>query len=242
MRFKMSSKLVVGLIGALWLLPASAYWTGQDLTEAEWASWSDFCKAAYLASEWSAGSRFSGRLSPESRVRILEDNTIPGPHHFCIALIAMDRAKSKPGEQAKQLMRLAVTEIDYNRRQMSSAKPKYAYVSSYYAKALYGAGEKAQAFRVWDESITISPTEREAYLLKTQALISEKRFKEALDTLQALDKAKEQEWADVEYFLGYVNYQLQRYGVAARHLDKAVALGYPHTGLRDKARALANKE
>ena len=141
-----------------------------------------------------------------------------------------------------QLMRQAVTEIDYNRRQMSSAIPKYAYVSAYYAKALYGAGEKAQAFRVWDEAITISPAEREAYLLKTQALISEKRFKEALDTLQALDKAKEQEWADVEYFLGYVNYQLQRYGDAARHLDKAVALGYPHTGLRDKARALANKE
>lgn len=238
----MSAKLVVGLIGALWLLPASAYWTGQDLTDSEWASWSDFCKASYLISEWSAGSRFTGRLSPESRARILEGNTIPGAHHFCIALVAMDRAKSKPSEQSKQLMRQAVTEIDYNRRQMSNAKPKYAYVSAYYAKALYGAGEKAQAFRVWDEAITISPAEREAYLLKTQALISEKRFKEALATLQALDKAKEQEWADVEYFLGYVNYQLQHYGDAARHLDKAVSLGYPHTGLRDKAKALANNK
>lgn len=238
----MSGKLVVGLIGALWLLPASAYWTGQDLTEAEWASWSDFCKASYLVSEWSAGSRFSGRLSSESRAKILEGNTIPGAHHFCIALVAMDRAKSKSGEQFKQLMMKAVTEIDYNRRQMSSAKPKYAYVSAYYAKALYGTGEKVQAFRVWDEAITISPTEREAYLLKTQALISEKRFKDALETLQAFDKAKDQEWADAEYFHGYVHYQLKRYGDAARHLDKAVSLGYPHTGLRDKARALANKE
>lgn len=238
----MSSKLVIGLIGALWLLPASAYWTGQDLTEAEWATWSDFCKASYLSADWSHGSRFAGRLSPETRVKFIEGNTIPGPHHFCIALVAMDRAKSKVGEQFKQLMIKAVSEINYCHKQMNSATPKYAYVSAYYAKALYGAGEKAQAFRVWDEAITISPAEREAYLLKTQALISEKRFKEALDTLLALDKAKEQEWADVEYFLGYVNYQLKRYGDAARHLDKAVALGYPHTSLRDKARELAAKE
>lgn len=235
-------KLLTGLIGALWLLPASAYWTGQDLTEAEWAAWSDFCKASYLVSEWSAGSRFSGRISPESRTKILQGNTIPGAHHFCIALVAMDRAKSRTKVQFTQMMKQAVTEIDYNRRQMSTSTPKYAYVSAYYAKAKYGAGEKAEAFRIWDEAISISPAEREAYLLKAQALLSEKRFKEALDTLQAFDKAKDQEWADAEYFLGYVNFQLQRYGDAARHLDKAVALGYPHTGLRDKARALTNKQ
>lgn len=238
----MFGKLLPGLIASLWFMPASAYWTGQDLTEAEWASWSDFCKASYLVSEWSNNSRFTGRLSPESRAKILEGNTIPGAHHFCIALVAMDRARYKTGAQHVQMMKQAVTEIDYNRRQMSSAKPKYAYVSAYYAKAKYGAGEKAEAFRIWDEAITISPAERESYLLKVQALISEKRFKDALETLQAFDKAKDQEWADAEYFLGYVNYQMQLYGDAARHLEKAVALGYPHTGLRDKARALANKQ
>lgn len=87
---------------------------------------------------------------------------------------------------------------------------------------------------IWQEAMEAAPTERESYLLKAEALISEKKHKEALDTLLQLESVKDQDWPDAQYFLGYLYYEMRRYDDARRHLEKAHELGYPYSGLRDK--------
>jgi tetratricopeptide (TPR) repeat protein len=214
--------------------PARAYWTAQDLSETEWQAWPDYCKAAYLNTDWSQQSPFLGRLSRDQITSILRTTTIDGAHHFCIGLIAIGRTRGKTPSVVKPLMKTAVSEINYSRSRMPLTNPQFSFVSAYYAKAMYGTGERAKAFQIWDECIERTPKIREPYLLKAEALVSEKKFDEALLVLQAFDANKAEQFPDAEYFLGYVYFNLKKYPEARRHLDAADKLGYPAEGLRNR--------
>lgn len=230
----MLSRIIALFVLASLAAPSAAYWTAQDLTETEWAAWPPACQAAFLASEWSMNSPFRGRLSQQRATEALRTNSIDGSHHFCIALIAMNRSISKRAAISKQLMKIAVSEINYSRSRMDLTNPQYSFISAYYGKALYGSGERNKAFEIWNESINRTPAERESYFFKAEALVSEKRLGEALEVLQAFDAKKEEPRADAEYFLGYVYFQLSKYPEARRHLDNAHALGYPSDALRNR--------
>ena len=230
----MLSRIIAFFVLASIAATSAAYWTAQDMTENEWAAWPPHCQAAFLSSEWSMNSPFRGRLSPERMKAALLTNSIDGSHHFCIALIAMNRSITKPPTIANQLMKTAVAEINYSRSRMDPASPQFSYVSAYFAKALHGSGERNKAFEVWNQCIERTPAAHECYLLKAKALVSEKRLDEALEVLQAFDAKKEQPRADAEYFLGYVYFQLRKYPEARRHLDNAKQLGYPSDSLRNQ--------
>lgn len=208
---------------------AAAYWFAQDLTETEYNAFPPFCKFAFREKSGSGGA-FQNHAA---QVPIGYEK-IPGGGHFCVGLVAMNRSVGKHKDKAKEWMSTAASEIHYTYSQMDRTYPKFSWVSAYYGKALYGAGERQKAFDVWRTAIQARPAERESYLLMSEALISEQRLDDALRLLMEFDEAKEQPWPDAEYFFGYLYYKKGRYDDALTHLEKAKELGYPNDGLRAK--------
>ncbi|WP_435749595.1 tetratricopeptide repeat protein [Thauera sp. AutoDN2] len=208
-------------------------------TEMEWLGWPDFCKAGYLASGWGGGSGFQGRM-PHSQVESLRRQFeitvgIPGVHHFCVGMLYVNRAKAMPsGNKRTETLRSAVSEIDYSFSRATPSAPMYSLITAYYGTALYRQGKRQEANAMWDKGIQAKPNARESYLAKAEVLITEKKHREALDVLLKYEKAKETDYADAEYFLGHVYFELKQYEKAREHADKAYKLGYPFPGLLRK--------
>ena len=209
------------------------------LSEMEWLGWPDFCKAGYLASDWSRGSPFQGRMPPSqvSQIRRTHDSAvgIPGVHHFCVGMLYTNRAKTMTrGSKRDETLRNAISEIEYSFSRAAPSAPMYSLITAYYGTALYRQGKRQEANAMWDKGIQAKPKARESYLAKAEILIAEKKHREALDVLLQYEKAKETDYADAEYFLGHVYFELKQYDKAREHADKAYKLGYPFPGLRRK--------
>ena len=125
---------------------------------------------------------------------------------------------------------------------MSPAAPRYSLVTAYYGTALYRSGKRQQAMDMWNKGIEAKPASRESYLAMAEALLAEKKAKEALEVLLRYEAAKESEAADAEAFLGYTYMELGMYDKAREHTDKAYQLGYPLPGLRNKLQRLSGKK
>lgn len=208
-------------------------------TEMEWLGWPDFCKAGYLASDWSRGSPFQGRMPPAqvSQIRRMHDSAvgIPGVHHFCVGMLYTNRAKNMAsGSKRNETLRNAVSEIEYSFSRAAPSASMYSLITAYYGTALYRQGKRQEANAMWDKGMQAKPKARESYLAKAEILIAEKKNREALDVLLKYEKAKEADYADAEYFLGHVYFELKQYDKAREHADKAYKLGYPFPGLRKK--------
>ena len=208
-------------------------------TEIEWLTWPDFCKAGFLASDWSANSPFKGRI-PQEQLRSMNRpgggvSGIPGVHHFCGAMLYLNRAKfaSNPAEK-RNLANDAVREIEYSFSRIRTTAPMYSLVTAYYGTALHRAGKPQQAIEMWKNGIATQPTARESYLAMEEVLLEEKKPKEALEVLLKYEEMKEYDAPDAEYFLGHTYFELKQYDKAREHADKAYRLGYPFAGLQDK--------
>jgi len=214
-----------------------------NFTEAEWIAWPSYCKAGFLASDWSRGSPYHGRM-PEGQVRSLRQNHdvtvgIPGVHHFCIGMIYTNRAKNmSAGPKLIETLRNAINEIEYSYSRMSPAAPKFSLVTAYYGTALYRSGKRQQAFDMWNKGIETKPDSRESYLAMAEILLSEKNPKEALEVLNRYESAKTGEAADVEAFLAFTYIELGMNDKAKEHADNAYQLGYPLPGLRNRIERL----
>lgn len=208
-------------------------------TEAEWLSWPDFCRAGYLSTDWSAGSQFQGRLPQAELDRFRQNHEatigIPGIHHFCVGMLYINRAKSLPSGKARNdNLDSAVREIEYSFSRAAPTIPMYSLLTAYYGTAFHLQGKRREAEAMWEKGISAKPKSRESYLAKAQVLIAEKKHREALDVLLKYEKAKETDYADAEYFLSHVYFELKQYDKAREHADKAYKLGYPFPGLRRK--------
>lgn len=208
-------------------------------SEMEWLGWPDFCRAGFLSSGWGAGSGFQGRMSPsqiEDMNRRFEVSVgIPGVHHFCVGMLYLNRSKTMPaGSKRTEVLRDAVSEVDYSFSRASPTVPMYSLITAYYGSALYRQGKQGEADAMWEKGMRAKPKARESYLAKAEVLIAEKRYTEALNLLLRYEKAKETDYADAEYFLGHVYFELKQYDKAREHADKAYRLGYPFPGLRKK--------
>lgn len=212
---------------------ADAYWTGQDLTEAEWKAWPQSCKIGFLAAGWDHGP-FEGRISKYQLEEFAKVNKIPGIHHFCIGRVAMNRSISKLPDEAKKLMKTAASEMNYSYSRIDAKNPKFSFVSAYYGKAIYGTGNRPKAFDIWRTAIREQPTAYESYIQMSQTLISEKLFDEALNVILEFDRVKKQPLPYVEYLLGYLYYKMEKYDDALKHLEQAKKLGYRKDTLRKK--------
>lgn len=228
---------------ALILVASQAQGSAQDLTEFEWATLPDYCKAALLGSDW---AQFvpSRHKVPRSWVDEMlktynERIGIPGAHHFCVGMVYISRARGGIGlsqEKSVGLMKQAADEINYSYSRTEKRAPLYSVVTAYYGVALYHSGNRERAFDIWKEGIATQPARPESYVAMAEALRSERKMKEALELLLRFDKAKKQPSAEAEYFLGHTYFDLELYDDAKRHADKAYQLGYPLPGLRNKLR------
>lgn len=227
--------IIVGLL-SLHTVTAHAVITP---TEIEWLTWPDFCKAGFLASDWSANSPFKGRI-PQDQLRSMNPSEgggsgIPGVHHFCGAMLYLNRAKSARNPTEKNnLAKSAVVEIEYSYSRMRTTAPMYSLVTAYYGTALHRAGKPQQAIDMWKKGIATQPKARESYLAMAEVLLEEKKPKEALEVLLNYEQLKEYDAPDAEYFIGHTYFELKQYDKAREHADKAYQLGYPFPGLRDK--------
>tara|TARA_R110001583_G_scaffold195457_1_gene373804 strand:+ start:4509 stop:4862 length:354 start_codon:yes stop_codon:yes gene_type:complete len=114
----------------------------------------------------------------------------------------------------------------------------YSLLTAYYGMALDGLGRRDEALQMWNRGINSQPKARESYLAMAEALLSEKRPKDALDVLLRYEAQKEYDTPDGEYFLGHTYFELKQYDKAREHADKAYRLGYPFPGLRNKLERL----
>ncbi len=216
-----------------------------DISESEWNTWPPYCKAGFLASEWSSESPFIGRMSPAQFRSIRSANAsigIPGLHHFCVGMVYINRAKNQGSTpKGRETLRNAVREIQYSFARIDTKAPKYSLVTAYYGTALYRQGKHQEAVDMWSRGINAKPASRESYLAMAEALLAEKKAKEALEVLLRYEKAKEDDAADAEAFLAHTYIQLGEYGKAREHTDKAYRLGYPLPGLRNKLERMGKK-
>lgn len=242
---KMSSRCITNTVSALLFsatvaLPA---WSQTAVMEAEWLAWPDFCKAGYLISDWATGSPYTGRLSAAelSRYRGTQIylNGISGIHHFCVGMLYVNRARalSEKSRRKSELER-AVNEFKYSFERTQSNSVQYSLLTAFYGTALHGLDRKEEARRMWKLGVEAQPTHRESYLAMAQALLDEKKYKEALDILLIYDSKKQYPTPDGEYFLAFTYYELKNFTKAREHAENAQRLGYPFPGLLKKLQKL----
>lgn len=94
---------------------------------------------------------------------------------------------------------------------------------------------------MWNRGINAKPASRESYFTMAEALLAEKKAKEALEVLLRYEKAKESDAPDAEAFLAHTYIQLGEYDKARGHSDNAYRLGYTLSGLRNKVERMRKK-
>lgn len=238
LRFKSTSFLLPLFAGALvGGSPVSAQAGEVLVTPIEWAALPDFCRPAILISGYRTKLQFELRgNAPEGRPASMSLSLfggIPGPHHFCVGLVYLNRAK-----RGADRYDTAINEFKYSYDQMSRTAPFFSYVSASLGRALYGARRKEEAAKVWSLAMVEQPERREAYLAMAEALNNEKRPEMALKVLQKYEQSKEADYPDAEHFLAQTYFDLQRYAEAKAHAERAYALGYPVYGLRDRMKRM----
>lgn len=216
---------------------------GSDITESEWQSWPSWCKAVFLASEWANSSKFRGRLTgtaiDSERKSFMATYGVHGPHHLCLAIIYINRARSMTNEKGefsprKNLIKKAINEISYSEQRTPKTAPGISLLNAYRGIAFHLNGESTKAIAAWEEGIRLQPSKKDSYLAWAQSLIADKNYLEAHRLLSRYDKSKEYETADGEYFIGFTLYKLGKKTEAKERIDKAHALGYPFPGLKKK--------
>lgn len=212
---------------------------GNDLTEIEWAAWPDYCKAGFLSSAWSAGSKFLSQASRDWATQVnknsFEQLGIGGVHHFCVGMVYVNRGRRKTEKnRTASDLKMAIDEINYTVSHTEKSSPSYSLIHAYLGTAHYLLGDHSKAVAIWENGIRTQPEKRESYLAMAEMLLSEKKYNEALKLLLAYDEKKEYATRDGEYFLAITYYKLGMYEESRKRADSAYALGYPYFGLKKK--------
>jgi hypothetical protein len=146
-------------------------------TESEWRTWPEYCKAAFLYSQWSDETpAYHKEMSMNRVAQIVSTLGIPGAHHFCMGLVDINRARtmSLQSSARRATLERAVSGIYYSLKDMAPAASRYSLVSAYYGTALYLSGKRALATEAWNKGIEAHPASRESYLAMAEALLGEK--------------------------------------------------------------------
>jgi len=233
-------QLILLLTLSLLFVQNSLAFRGSDLTELEWNSWPDYCKAGFATSGWRKNTPYSKRVDSnwarKYNTTYSEINGIPGIHHFCVGMTFINRARANP--KKKQLLEYAISDIQYSFQRMKPTALKYSTVAAYLGKAYYGIGNRNKAISIWENGIAFKPKSPESYLAYAEALLSEKKYNEALKLLLQFDQVKASPSAEAEYFLGHVYFKLGQYDKARLYADNAFKLGYLLPGLRNRLKKI----
>lgn len=216
----------------LTLLPPSSF-SADELTQIEWDGLPTHCKASFLNSSYGNLAPLHQTLNKSWAENFLgmssKDIDIPGVHHFCMGIVHLNRAKIRP-----QSIVAAESEFAYSYKRISVTAKKFALVSAYYGKSLYLKGDRTKAMEIWEKAISAKPSNPEPYLSMAEALLSEKKPKDALDTIFRYYPKLDSDHAETEYLLAFIYLELDMIPESRQHADKAKKLGRPMPGLREK--------
>lgn len=211
-----------------------------DIREIEWSSWPDFCKAAYIVTDYSAGSTYRARMSRETAKGIVKsfggEKYLPGPHHFCVGVVLLQRVQFGTGGPQKkgEWAALAANEFFYSYKQMEPGVGAFSLVSDHYARALRAGGNKRRAYEIWQIAISFEPSDKRSYISMSSALLEDGKKTDALKLLRSYPEESGTIHGDYQFALASALFENGRLDDAKVHATQAIELGYNATGLLKK--------
>ncbi len=238
----------VALAAVLGLFAGAAEGAFFPPSEAEWATWPDYCKARHTSIEIYAVPKYKRRVSNEMRQKwrtLLGDQTWTNIHHGCQAILHIARAERMRGAQATVAQRQkfewelkqADQEATYSLNRTPPDHPVYHYMDSILARVTYLRGNKVEAIARLRSIVSKAPDQADMVATLALYLYREKSYAEARDVLLSGLKHVETPSAEMHYFLGLTYVKLKNWDAAREQARKAYALGYPLPGLKNKLRA-----
>lgn len=206
-------------------------------TEAEWASWPNYCRARYVVSSAGGRSTYVGSV-PRSEVarqeRIIGETAWYWLHHFCAGLIYMDRARTSAIVREQFLLNSAEDEMLGQYERVPPSDPFFGHVVSGLARLYRQKGEPQKALGMLREGIAAAPQFAPNYSLAFLVLRDAGRDEEAENVLIEGNEATNGRSAEINYFLGLLYADSGELDSAVEHARIAYQLGYPLPGLKLK--------
>jgi len=227
--------------GALAGTPAYAAWEFEP-TAAEWASWSDYCRAQY---SWvNAGFTFQyqyGGTVPAAIVdhwrQVIGDSTFYGMHHWCASIHFLNRARSEADPKVHDfLLSRANEDATYSFDRTDPKSFVYPDMAVTVAQIRDAKGKPDQAEAILRKGMLAQPKRSEPYVMLAMLKRKQHKLSEARDVLKQADEVTAGESPEVQYNLGLINLELGDTAAARANARKAYQLGYPLPGLKNLLR------
>jgi hypothetical protein len=237
---------------ALWLLAAAwlaitmgwspaAHALSFAPTDAEWATWPDYCRARYTVSGAGVDSKFAGT---SARGEVDKWKGIMGPdgwyalHHYCAAIVLINRAKRAPSKiESQRTYGHTFDEAQFALNRTNPENPLFPKISSLMARAAHALGKDDVAERVIGDAQRYHPKSAELFAAAAVIKYDARKLEAARDILLSGNEATEHKSAELNYLLGLVQFDLKDYTAAREAAKNAYALGYPLPGLKRKLAA-----
>lgn len=210
-------------------------------TEAEYASWPEHCRVQY---SWVTqglskyGNPYSESVIDAWRNRI-GAKTFIGIHHYCVALIYLDRLPLERSEHERSiLVDLAINDAAYMYVRAERESILFPNIATTMAKARYENEDIDEAIKILTDAINADPTRIEPYAALTVIYREQGDTENALKVLSAADTAMGGSSAEIKYNLGLLQIETNQIDEAVKSASAAYSLGHPLPGLRNRLQRL----
>ena len=225
--------LVLAVLGGLPKEAQGAFFA----SEADWAGWSDLCKARFVAAADGRETEFASRVTTAT-VESFEARLGPAwyaLHHYCfgVAHLARSKTEQNPLKRAFEL-KTSIGELNFDLSRTPAEHLMYAEIITQIGLAKLEQNDRVGALESFDQAIASRPEQGSAYQGKALLYWRQGKFPEAREVLVEGNAATGGRSAELHYFLGLVLVDLKNYPEARVSAVRAYALGYPLPGLREK--------
>lgn len=235
--------LCIKFLAVAWIVlataPVQAFSPNTDITELEWQEWPDFCRIAYLRSDFSSGSRFKKRMSWQAvkdGEKLVNQIGISGSHHFCVGLILYHRAVrgSLTGQARRDAMYRATNEFKYSFENTDERNVGYILAADYYGRALHLSANRDAAYRIWTDCIELRPGNTRCYVSMSDALLKDNEAEKAWQLLEGFPEKDASRLPDFRYAEAKTLHALGRLDESRAIAKELVSQGYPAKALLEQ--------
>lgn len=208
------------------------------ISEAEFATWPEYCQARYVTvppGQFSQWAPAYPRAKIDAARRLLGPATFERVHHYCYGLIWL--AQSKLIEDKKQhdfALQKAQDEVLFTYRGLPPDSPINGPTFIMLGQICMQRGEEACAVQNLRKAITINPKESSGYSALAVFYRKQNKLALARDTLLEGDTVLEGKSPEIHYNLGLIYLDLGDTTNALERAHAAYGLGYPLPGLRNR--------
>lgn len=235
--------LSIKFLAVAWIFlaaaPAQAFSPNTDITELEWREWPEFCRIAYLRSDFSSGSRFKKRMNWQAvkdGEKLVNQIGISGSHHFCVGLILYHRAVrgGSTGQARRDAMYRATNEFKYSFENTDERNVGYILAADYYGRALHLSANRDAAYGVWSGCVELRPDNVRCYVSMADALLRDDEADKALQVLESFPKKDTLRLPDFRYAEAKALHALGRLDESLAITKELVSQGYPAKALLEQ--------